>query len=71
MIGKQMTSDFDIRSSKYNLSAMEAGDIRTFDAPEVADRKRIRRAAHNQNKRTDRRYATTTKGDTIRVMRII
>lgn len=65
-----MKSDFDIRSSKYNLSAMEVGEIRTFDAPEAADKKRIRRAAHNQNERTNSHYATTAKDDAIRIMRV-
>ena len=65
-----MTLGSDTRSSKYNLSSMEVGDIRTFDAPEEADKKRIRRAAHNQNERTDRHYATTSKGDSIRIMRV-
>jgi hypothetical protein len=49
---------------------MEVGDIRTFDAPEAADKRRIRRAAHNQNERTDRHYATTAKGDSIRITRV-
>ena len=68
MVG--VTFDSDIRSSKYNLSSMKVGDIRTFDAPEAADKRRIRRAAHNQNERTDRHYATTSKGDSIRIMRV-
>jgi hypothetical protein len=68
MVG--MTSIFDARSSKYNLSSMEVGDILTFDAPEEADKRRIRRAAHNQNERTDRHYATTAKGDSIRITRV-
>ena len=65
-----MTSGSDTRSSKYSLSEMEVGDIRTFDAPEAADKRRIRRAAHNQNERSDRHYATRAEGDTIRVMRV-
>jgi len=65
-----MTFDSDIRSSKYNLSSMEVGDIRTFDAPEAADKRRIRRAAHNQNERTDRFYMTRSKGDTLTVTRL-
>ena len=65
-----MTFGSDTRKSKYGLNAMEVGDIRTFDAPEDADKRRIRRAAHNQNERSDRHYATAAEGDTIRVTRV-
>jgi len=65
-----MTFGSDTRKSKYGINAMEVGEVQVFDAPEAADKRRIRRAAHNQNERSDRHYATTAEGNTIRVTRV-
>ena len=60
----------DIRKSKYGLNSMEVGEVRVFDTPTLRDKTLIRRAAHNQNMRSDRYYITRTIGDTMRVTRI-
>lgn len=65
-----MTFGSDIRKSKYGINAMTVGEVRIFDAPEAADKRRIRRAAHNQNERTDRHYITRAKGDAMHVTRV-
>jgi hypothetical protein len=65
-----MTFGSDIRKSKYGINAMEVGEVQVFDAPEAADKRRIRRAAHNQNERSDRHYATAAEGDVIYVTRV-
>ena len=70
MIGKLMTFGSNVRKSKYGLNAMEVGDVKIFDTPTERDKDLIRRAAHNQNERTDRHYITRTKGDTVHVTRI-
>jgi hypothetical protein len=70
MIGKKMTSGSDIRTSKYGLSKMQVGEVKIFETPTERDRDLVRRAAHNQNERTDRRYKTNAKGDTVHVTRV-
>jgi hypothetical protein len=70
MIGVKMTSGSSIRKSKYGLNAMKVGEVKIFDTPTERDKDLIRRAAHNQNERTDRHYMTRTKGDTIHVTRL-
>jgi hypothetical protein len=49
---------------------MEVGEVKIFEAPTERDKDLVRRAAHNQNERTDRHYMTRTKGDTIHVTRL-
>jgi len=68
MVG--MTSSSKVRKSKYGLNAMEVGEVKIFEAPTERDKDLVRRAAHNQNERTDRHYMTRTKGDTIHVTRL-
>ena len=65
-----MTFGTDIRKSKYGLNAMELNEVRVFDTPTERDKDLIRRAAHNQNERSDRYYMTRSAGDTIHVTRI-
>jgi hypothetical protein len=65
-----MTLGSNIRKSKHGLNAMAVGDVKVFDAPTERDKDIIRRAAHNQNERTDRRYMTRSKGDTLTVTRL-
>ncbi len=65
-----MTFGTDIRKSKYGINAMELNEVRVFDTPTERDKDLIRRAAHNQNERSDRYYMTRSKGDTIHVTRI-
>lgn len=60
----------NIRKSKHGLNAMAVGDVKVFDTPTERDKDIIRRAAHNQNERTDRRYMTRSKGDTLTVTRL-
>jgi hypothetical protein len=65
-----MTFGTDIRKSKYGINAMELNEVRVFDTPTERDKDLIRRAAHNQNERSDRYYMTRAYGDTIHVTRI-
>ena len=65
-----MTFGTDMRKSKYGINNMELNEVRVFDTPEERDKDLVRRAAHNQNERTERRYMTRSKGDTIHVTRI-
>ena len=65
-----MTSDSNVRKSKYGLNVMEVGDIRTFDAPTKEEQKRIRRAAHNRNVRSKKYFITRCKGDVLYITRI-
>ena len=65
-----MTFGTDIRKSKYGINAMEVGEVRIFDTPTDHSKRLIRRAAHNQNERSERRYITRAIGDTIHVTRV-
>jgi hypothetical protein len=65
-----MTFGSDTRKSKYGINAMEVGEVRVFDASTVHSKRLIRRAAHNQNRRSERYYITRSDGNTIRVTRI-
>jgi hypothetical protein len=65
-----MTFGTDMRKSKYGINNMELNEVRVFDTPTPRDKTLIRRAAHNQNERTDRYYMTRSVGDTIHVTRI-
>jgi hypothetical protein len=65
-----MTSGSNTRKSKYGLNTMELNEVRVFDTPTPRDKDLIRRAAHNQNERSDRYYMTRSDGDTILVTRI-
>ena len=65
-----MTFGSDTRKSKYGLNRMEVGEVKIFDTPTERDKDLIRRAAHNQNMRSERYYITRTKGDTVHVTRI-
>jgi hypothetical protein len=65
-----MTSGSDIRKSKYKLNAMVVGEIFVFIAPDTYSKSLIRRAAHNQNRRSERYYITRSDGNTIRVTRV-
>jgi hypothetical protein len=65
-----MTFGTDTKKSKYGLSTMELNEVRVFDTPTPRDKDLVRRAAHNQNERSERRYMTRSRGDTIHVTRI-
>jgi hypothetical protein len=65
-----MTFGSDTRKSKYGLNRMEVDEVKIFDTPTERDKDLIRRAAHNQNMRSERYYITRTKGDTVHVTRI-
>ena len=65
-----MTFGSEPRKSKYGLNAMEVGEVKIFDTPTERDKDLIRRAAHNQNMRSDRHYMTRANGDTIHVTRL-
>jgi hypothetical protein len=54
----------------HSLDTMEVGEARTFDTPTERDRIMIRRSASRQQVRTDRRYMTRSKGDTMIVTRL-
>jgi hypothetical protein len=69
MIGVKMTFGSNVRKSKYGLNAMAVGEVKIFDTPAKRDRDLIRRAAHNQNMRSERYYITRAVGDTIHVTR--
>ena len=70
MIGMKMTSGSNVRKSKYGLNVMEVGDIRTFNAPTKEEQKRIRRAAHNRNVRSDKRFSTHVENGVVYIQRI-
>lgn len=75
MNGKKMKSDSNTKSSKYGISRMALNEIRVFATPTEHEKRLVRRAAHNQNERTDRRYKTrlcvdNENGDTIHVTRV-
>jgi hypothetical protein len=65
-----MTFGSNVRKSKYGLNAMEVGETRVFDTPTDRSKRLIRRAAHNQNIRSERYYITRAVGDTIHVTRV-
>jgi hypothetical protein len=65
-----MTFGSDTRKSKHGINAMAVGEVRVFDTPTVHSKRLIRRAAHNQNMRSERYYITRAVGDTIHVTRI-
>jgi hypothetical protein len=65
-----MTFGSDTRKSKHGINAMAVGEVRVFDTPTVHSKRLIRRAAHNQNMRSDRYYITRAVGDTIHVTRV-
>lgn len=65
-----MTFGSDVRKSKYGLNAMAVDEVKTFAIPTERDRDLIRRAAHNQNMRSERYYITRAVGDTIYVTRV-
>ena len=65
-----MTLGTGIRKSKYKLNDMVVGEVRVFDASTVHSKRLIRRAAHNQNRRSERYYITRSDGNTIRVTRV-
>jgi hypothetical protein len=56
--------------SMHSLDTMEVGEARAFDTPTERDRIMIRRSASRQHERTDRRYMTRSKGDTMIVTRL-
>jgi len=65
-----MTLGTGIRKSKYKLNEMVVGEIFVFIAPDTYSKSLIRRAAHNQNRRSERYYITRSDVNTIRVTRI-
>jgi hypothetical protein len=65
-----MTFGSDTRKSKHGVNAMAVGEVRVFDTPTDHSKRLIRRAAHNQNMRSERYYITRAVGDTIHVTRI-
>ena len=65
-----MTFGSDTRKSKHGLNAMAIGEIRVFYTPTERDKDILRRAAHNQNERTKRRYMTRSKGNKLTVTRL-
>ena len=65
-----MTAGSNVRKSKYGLNAMAVGEVKIFETPEERDKDLVRRAAHNQNERSERHYITRAKGDTIHVTRV-
>jgi len=65
-----MTLGTGIRKSKYKLNEMVVGEIFVFIAPDTYSKSLIRRAAHNQNRRSERYYITRSDGNTIRVTRV-
>ena len=58
------------KRTKYGLELMDVGETRTFDTPTERDKDLLRRSAHNQNERTERRYMTRSKGKTLTVTRL-
>jgi hypothetical protein len=66
----KMTFGSDTRKSKHGINAMAVGEARVFDTPTERDKDLLRRAAHNQNERTERRYMTRSNGDKLTVTRL-
>jgi hypothetical protein len=66
----KMTFGSDTRKSKHGLNNMALGEVRVFDTPTERDKDLLRRAAHNQNERTERRYMTRSLGDKLIVTRL-
>ena len=56
--------------TKYGLELMEVGQAQIYATPTERDKDLLRRCAHNQNERTDRRYMTRSKGKTITITRL-
>lgn len=56
--------------TKTGIDLMDVGEARTFDTPTERDKDLLRRSAHNQNERTDRRYMTRSKGKTLTITRL-
>jgi hypothetical protein len=65
-----MTFGSNARKSKHGLNNMVLGEARVFDTPTERDKDILRRAAHNQNERTERRYMTRSNGDKLIVTRL-
>jgi hypothetical protein len=65
-----MTFGSDTRKSKHGLNNMALDEVRVFDTPTERDKDLLRRAAHNQNERTERRYMTRSNGDKMTVTRL-
>ena len=75
MNGKKMTSGSSTKASKYGISRMLLNEVRVFATPTDHEKRLIRRAAHNQNERSERRYKTRLHvdpkhGDFIHVTRV-
>ena len=65
-----MTLGSSARKSKHGLTTLAVGEVRVFDTPTERDKDLLRRAAHNQNERTERRYMTRSNGDKLIVTRL-
>jgi hypothetical protein len=65
-----MTFSSDTRKSKHGINAMAVGEARVSDTPTERDKDLLRRAAHNQNERTERRYMTRSNGDKLIITRL-
>jgi hypothetical protein len=66
----KMTLGSSARKSKHGLNNMALGEARVFGTPTERDKDLLRRAAHNQNERTERRYMTRSLGDKLIVTRL-
>jgi hypothetical protein len=66
----KMTLGSKARKSKHGLTTLAVGEARVFDTPTERDKDLLRRAAHNQNERTERRYMTRSLGDKLIVTRL-
>jgi hypothetical protein len=56
--------------TKYGLELIEVGQSQTYDTLTERDKDLLRRSAHNQNERTERRYMTRSKGKTLTITRL-
>jgi hypothetical protein len=65
-----MTFGKDVRKSKYPLAAMEVGAVYAHRAESKEEQKRIRRAAHNRNIRTDMYFSTHVENGVVFITRI-
>lgn len=65
-----MTLGSNTRKSKHGLNAMAVGEVRVFYTPTERDKDILRRAAHNQNERTERHYMTRSKGHKLTITRL-
>jgi hypothetical protein len=65
-----MTFGKDVRKSKYPLAAMEVGAVYAHRAESKEEQKRIRRAAHNRNVRSDMYFITRCKDGVVFITRI-